>query len=92
MRSTMQTQISISLQFDLGQFIVFFAQLPQECRIQIFESLKPYLVNNQDKEQEEEENISDTPVEKKIQSLERFKGGLAHYQGYETTKQEWYEQ
>jgi hypothetical protein len=86
----MQTQIPVSFQFDLGQFVAFFAQLPHEYKIQIFESLKPYLANNQ--EDKQEENVYKTTLENKVQSLEKFKGGLANYQSYETTKQEWYEQ
>ena len=86
----MQTQIPVSFQFDLGQFVSFFAQLPQEYRTQIFEALKPYLIVSQENEIEKE--IISPIQEVKIKSLERFKGGLANYQGYETTKQEWYEQ
>ncbi len=87
----MQIKIPISLQFDLGQFISFFAQLPQEYKMQIFEALKPYLINNQE-DDANKNNPNSSVISERIQSLERFKGGLAQYKGYETTKQEWYEQ
>ncbi len=80
----MQTQIPISIQFDLGQFVTFFSQLPPAYRVQIFEALKPYLIVNQD--------IEIQNNEQKIHAVEKFKGGLANYIGYETTKQDWYEQ
>ncbi len=69
----MQTQIPISIQFDLGQFVAFFSQLPQEYRIEIFEALKPYLIVNQSFEFKNEEQ--------KIHAIEKFKGGLASYSG-----------
>lgn len=87
----MQTQIPISIQFDLGQFVAFFSQLPPAHRTQIFEALKPYLTVNPDFEfkNEEQKKVID---EQKIHAIEKFKGGLANYSGYETTKQGWYEQ